>query len=103
VTCSQGGFKLETGEIVAKEIYRNLDSWQRTTFQGPPFSPVFVVEVDDNLGDTTSSKFKLKNTYFTASTSVRLGWLIDPQKHIWVYSDTRPYSTVYYAPKLFLT
>jgi len=61
VTGSQGGFKLETGEIIVpdvaftpKKFHRNLDSRQRTTFQGRPFSPVFVVEVDDNLGDTTS-------------------------------------------------
>ena len=62
VTGSQGGFKLETGEIIAPDVaftpkifYRNLDSRQRTTFQGRPFGSVFVVvEVDDNLGDTTS-------------------------------------------------
>ncbi|CAG8652527.1 16667_t:CDS:2, partial [Acaulospora morrowiae] len=66
VTCSQGGFLIEMGEVqipdvafTPKEIYRNLTDEQGTSFRGPPFSPTFVVE---------------------------LGWLIDPiNDEIWVY------------------
>ena len=97
VTCSQGGFKIETGEIVApdaaftpKDTYRNLTDQQCISFQGSPFSPTFVVEVE-NINDIGNSKgkkldSKFKDTYFASNTSVKLGWLIDPMnKKIWVY------------------
>ncbi|CAI2199020.1 2228_t:CDS:2, partial [Funneliformis geosporum] len=100
VTCSQGGFRLETGEIRApdvaftpKEIYCSLTKVQGTSFRGPAFSPTLVVEVDD-MEDTNSVKFheldsKFKDAYFALSTSVKLGWLIDPiNDQIWVYKRT---------------
>ncbi|CAI2169607.1 3434_t:CDS:2 [Funneliformis geosporum] len=100
VTCSQGGFRLKTGEIRApdvaftpKNIFRNLTHEQSSSFQGPPFSPTLVVEVDD-MEDTNSAKFhkldsKFKDSYFALGTSVKLGWLIDPiYDQIWVYKRT---------------
>ncbi|CAI2182351.1 20564_t:CDS:2 [Funneliformis geosporum] len=97
VTSSQGGFRLETGEIRApdvaftpEEIYRSLTEVQGTSFRGPAFSPTFVVEVADvKYGDSPKFKeldSKFKDTYFDARTSVELGWLIDPiNDEIWVY------------------
>ena len=35
-----------------------------------------------------STRYQIQNIYFAAITSVRLGWLIDPQKHIWVYKQS---------------
>ena len=84
-TTSQGGFNFGAGAVKApdvaftpRDVYRALDVQQRETFEGAPFSPNFVVEVD-NL--STASKLnnltsKFKDTYFPAG--VQLGWLIDP-------------------------
>lgn len=84
-TGPQVGFNFGAGTIKVPnvaftpcDIYSALDEQQRWTFQGAPFSPTFVVEVD-NLStasklDTLTSKFK--KTYFPAG--VQLGWLIDP-------------------------
>jgi len=84
-TSSQGGFNFGAGTVRApdvaftpRDVYCALDVQQRRTFQGAPFSPTFVVEVDNlsmasNLNTLT---IKFKDTYFPAG--VRLGWLIDP-------------------------
>ena len=61
-----------------KDIYCGLDAQQLDTFQGAPFYPIFVVEVDDlstaSKLNTLTSKFL--ETYFPAG--VELGWLVDP-------------------------
>ncbi|CAG8490936.1 13949_t:CDS:2 [Acaulospora morrowiae] len=96
VTSSQG-FKLESGEVVAPDVAytprdtcHGLDDSQLDSFQGEPFSPTVVVEVEDfeNIHGTKFNKvdLKFKNVYFAPKTSVQLGWLIDPKyEHIWIY------------------
>ncbi|KAL1920698.1 uncharacterized protein VTP21DRAFT_1075 [Calcarisporiella thermophila] len=100
VTSSQGGFNfavLGGREIKApdiaftpKETFRALDQQQLRTFQGQPFHPTFVVEVEDvsrpsKLAELTE---KFKGSYFPAG--VELGWLIDPDnKKIYVFKKTR--------------
>ncbi|CAG8667100.1 8854_t:CDS:2, partial [Paraglomus occultum] len=71
-------------------IYRTLSEEQRWTFQGQPFTPSFVVEVE-NVAGGRGTKFndldnKFRSAYFDYHTSVQLGWLVDPQnRDIWVY------------------
>ncbi|CAG8435063.1 9648_t:CDS:2 [Funneliformis mosseae] len=89
VIVTEGGFHLETGEIRTPKvaftpdfIRRNLTYEQLNTFHGKPFSPTFVVEVDD-VENIDSEKFKqldvkFKESYFDPLTSIQLGWLIDP-------------------------
>ena len=84
VASSQGGFNFG-GSIRApdvsfmpKETYRGLTDQQIYTFQGPPFIPSFVVEVDNLLAGNNDSNLtdKFKQTYFPAG--IELGWLVDP-------------------------
>ncbi|CAG8673187.1 7710_t:CDS:2, partial [Paraglomus occultum] len=59
-------------------------------FRGQPFTPSFVVEVE-NVAGGRGTKFdnldnKIRTVYFDCHTSVQLGWLVDPQnRDIWVY------------------
>jgi len=57
---------------------RGLTDQQIYTFQGPPFTPSFVVEVDNLLAgnNETSLTDKFEQTYFPAG--IVLGWLVDP-------------------------
>ncbi|KAL1924423.1 uncharacterized protein VTP21DRAFT_4077 [Calcarisporiella thermophila] len=99
-TCSQGGFNfavLGGKEIRAPDVaftpegtYCALDERQLDTFQGQPFHPIFVVEVEDvsrpsKLAELTE---KFKRTYFPAG--VELGWLIDSKnKKIYIFKKIR--------------
>jgi len=95
-TMSQGGFNFG-GRIQApdvsftpSDIYRGLDNNQLDTFQGDPFCPTFVVEVEDlsvtrKLNELTD---KFRTTYFPAG--VKLGWLVDPINwNIYVFKRDR--------------
>ncbi|CAB5374332.1 unnamed protein product [Rhizophagus irregularis] len=63
-----------------------------------PFTPIFLVEISDIEKDIYNSKFrevdrKFKEEFITLSTSVQLGWLIDPQnKRIHIYRKSRNHS-----------
>ncbi|CAG8627474.1 4212_t:CDS:2 [Paraglomus occultum] len=97
-TCSQGGFNLSTtgGRTIRapdvaftpSETYRNLTHQQLMTFQGQPFHPTFVVEVEDVSADSKLEelKDKFKTVYFPAG--VQLGWLVDPvNRNIYVFKE----------------
>ncbi|RGB29094.1 putative restriction endonuclease-domain-containing protein [Rhizophagus diaphanus] len=105
VTTSQGGFRISRDKIVAPDVaftprkrVKKLSKKQMKTFQGRPWSPIFVVEVDD-FDDSSyknkNSKFakidaKMKDVYFAADTHVQLGWLIDPvHENTWVYKRNK--------------
>ncbi|CAG8701076.1 5279_t:CDS:1, partial [Ambispora gerdemannii] len=109
ITSSQGGFdfNVEGRTIRApdiaftpRNIYRNLTAQQLWTFQGQPFTPVFVVEVGDTTKNSDFERLneKFKNIYFAPETSVQLGWLVDPRnQQLWSYKRTvtgvlRPYN-----------
>ncbi|KAF9347880.1 hypothetical protein BGX26_000671 [Mortierella sp. AD094] len=78
ITSSQGGFNISiTGgrqmrapdvAFTTRETYRQLSMQQLNTFQGPAFSPVFVVEVEDLTENAklTSLTSKFKEEYFPA-------------------------------------
>jgi len=100
VTASQGGFNFDTGRgqtirapdvaFTPNRICCALSEEQCWTFQGQPFTPSFVVEVE-NVAGGRGAKFdnldnKFRSVYFGYNTSVQLGWLVDPQnRDIWVY------------------
>ncbi|GBB97528.1 hypothetical protein RclHR1_00300007 [Rhizophagus clarus] len=98
VTTSKGGFdfdvsgrqKIRAPDIAftPANIYRSLDESQLWSFNGQPFTPIFVVEIA-NIDKKTVEKeidTKFKKEYFASGTSVELGWLIDPENRIiWVY------------------
>jgi Uma2 family endonuclease len=96
VTSSQGGFLLGHGTIRAPDVaftsqatYSKLTQQQRLSFKGAPFSPVFVVEVDDltNQHKLDSLTKKIKETYFPSG--VRLAWLLDATHQIFfTFSST---------------
>jgi Uma2 family endonuclease len=80
-TSSQGGFNFGEGirapdvAFTPKEVYRALDKDQLLTFHGDPFSPTFVVEVE-NVSETCKLDEltdRFKTTYFPAG--VELGWI----------------------------
>jgi len=83
-TASQGGFNF--GERIRapdvsftpSNIYRGLDNNQLDTFQGNPFCPTFVVEVEDLSVTRKLNELSdiFKTMYFPAG--VKLGWLVDP-------------------------
>jgi Uma2 family endonuclease len=89
VSSSQGGFLLGPGIIKAPDvaftplgICSTLTPNQQFTFQGAPFCPTFVVELDDltiqrKLVDLTA---KIKDSYFPSG--VQLAWLVDPVNKI---------------------
>jgi len=96
VTTSQGGFNISTTggrTIRAPDIaftprgtHDSLDAEQLRTFQGQPFHPTFVVEVEDVSAGPKLEKLtdKFKTEYFPAG--VQLGWLLDPEnKNIYVF------------------
>jgi Uma2 family endonuclease len=95
-TSSQGGFNFGEGirapdvAFTPREVYRALDKDQLLTFHGDPFSPTFVVEVE-NVSETCKLDEltdRFKTTYFPAG--VELGWLVDPvNKDIYVFRRDR--------------
>ncbi|GBC04733.1 hypothetical protein RclHR1_05830011 [Rhizophagus clarus] len=105
ITTSQGGYDFAVDHKLAirapdvafmpQHVVYQLTDEQAWTFQGPPFTPTFVVEVADIGEDTDNSKFKeadkrFKEELMTQSTVVQLGWLIDPQhKQIHIYRRGR--------------
>ncbi|EPZ33248.1 hypothetical protein ROZALSC1DRAFT_31098 [Rozella allomycis CSF55] len=104
VTSSQGGYKfaqynLEVNDghghirtiirapdiaFVPRNVARNLDANQLFTFKGEPFTPTFVIEVEDISTTSRYEKIKKKicEEYFSVNSSIRLAWLIDPQNKI---------------------
>ncbi|KAL1922243.1 uncharacterized protein VTP21DRAFT_9782 [Calcarisporiella thermophila] len=99
ITASQGGFNLTTAggrtirapdiAFIPKETYRALTQEQLLSFQGQPFSPTFVVEVEDLTLESKLSVLtkKFKDEYFPAG--IELGWLIDPvNKSIYTFKRT---------------
>ncbi|RIA99024.1 hypothetical protein C1645_811994 [Glomus cerebriforme] len=99
VTTSQGGFNFSPSNrrknilapdvaFTSEETYLKLDEKQLWSFDGQRFTPEFVVEVAIITNDAILNEFdnRMKNDYFGAGTSVKLGWLIDPTNSIiWVY------------------
>jgi hypothetical protein len=73
---------------------------QRWSFQGAPFTPIFVIEVHDIGTDVDNAIFqevdkRFKEELITISTSVRLGWLIGLQnERIHIYRRGRNRSRV---------
>jgi Uma2 family endonuclease len=110
VTTSQGGYNFTVDHspairapdvsFVPQNTFLKLTDEQRWSFQGAPFTPIFVVEVHDIGTDVDNSKFqevdrRFKDELITISTSVQLGWLIDPQnKQIHIYRRNRNHSGV---------
>lgn len=99
VTTSQGGFNfcisgqrtIRAPDIsfISKNIYRSLDCQQQWTFKGQPFTPIFVVEVAivrEGYQEFNDLDQKFREIYFATSSSVDLGWLVDPMnKQIYIY------------------
>ncbi|RGB39867.1 hypothetical protein C1646_753997 [Rhizophagus diaphanus] len=102
VTTSKGGFdfnvtnlqKIRAPDVafIPKDTFLSLDEKQLWSFEGQPFTPIFIVEVS-NLKNSEVEKEvdnKIKKDYFARGTSVKLGWLIDPINHIiWVYKRNK--------------
>jgi hypothetical protein len=90
---SQGGFKFGEGirapdvSFTPREIYRGLDENQLGTFQGHPFSPTFVVEVENLLVTRKLNELtdRFQTTYLPAG--VKLGWLVN--KNVYVFKRDR--------------
>jgi Uma2 family endonuclease len=108
VTTSQGGYNFSVEHtqtirapdvaFVPQNTNHRLTYQQCWTFQGAPFTPTFLVEVNDIGDNINNSKFKeaedrFKEEFLTRSTSVLLGWLIDPQhRRIYIYRKDRNHS-----------
>ena len=80
-----GGYKFGQDSIRAPNIaftpmetYENLTDQQRKTFQGPSFTPSFVIEVDDLSKQDTLETLTEKMREAYISKGVQLGWSIDP-------------------------
>jgi Uma2 family endonuclease len=93
VTSSQGAFiighsrdvRIPDVAYTPRDIDRNLTHAQQWTYQGDPFCPSFVVEVDTLTGPGSQLRHldhKMRNEYFTHG--VQLGWLIDPEHQIMI-------------------
>ncbi|CAB4395772.1 unnamed protein product [Rhizophagus irregularis] len=88
VTSSQGGFNFNVGgqrtirapdvSFTPKQTDRNLNGLQNWTFQGQPFTPIFVVEVDFIETEAQFQVFddRFRNEIFAQGTSVELGFLV---------------------------
>lgn len=90
VTGSQGAFVLDRHlerltvrmpdvAYTPRHDTRDLDPQQQWTYNGKPFVPTFVVEVDKLYGRGSRRAAldrKMRNEYF--QHGVQLGWLIDP-------------------------
>ncbi|RIA92277.1 hypothetical protein C1645_765391 [Glomus cerebriforme] len=93
VTSSQGGFDFNVkGQrtirapdvaFTSKQTDRNLSAIQGWTFQGQPFTPMFVVEVDCIKSESDFQAFddRFRNELFAPGTSVKLGFLISIGKN----------------------
>ncbi|PKY46622.1 hypothetical protein RhiirA4_444419 [Rhizophagus irregularis] len=88
VTFSQGGFNFNVGgqrtilapdvSFTPKQTDRNLNSLQNWTFQGQPFTPIFIVEVDFIETEAQFQVFddRFRNKIFAQGTAVELGFLV---------------------------
>ncbi|CAB4389306.1 unnamed protein product [Rhizophagus irregularis] len=88
VTFSQGGFNFNVGgqrtilapdvSFTPKQTDRNLNSLQNWTFQGQPFTPIFIVEVDFIETESQFQVFddRFRNKIFAQGTAVELGFLV---------------------------
>jgi Uma2 family endonuclease len=88
VTLSQGGFDFNVGGMrtirapdvafTPRQTTCDLNTLQNWTFQGQPFTPIFVVEVDFITSDSELKVFdnRFRNEFFAPGTSVELGFLI---------------------------
>ncbi|GBC09868.1 hypothetical protein RclHR1_09180002 [Rhizophagus clarus] len=88
VTSSQGGFNFNVEGVrtirapdiafTPKQTTRHLTKLQNWTFQGQPFTPIFVILVDFIKSDSEFQEFdnRFRNEYFAPGTSVELGFLI---------------------------
>ena len=92
-TSSQGAFiighsrdvRMPDVAYTPRDTDRNLSHAQQWTYQGKPFCPSFVVEVDTLTGSGSQLRhldYKMRNEYFTHG--VELGWLIDPEHRIMI-------------------
>ncbi|KAK1946510.1 hypothetical protein P3T76_002063 [Phytophthora citrophthora] len=91
VTTAQGAFVLEQRArkptvrmpdvaYTPRDEDRNLAREQVWTYRGDPFTPSFVVEIDNLSGEGSQRSAlnrKMRNEYF--QHGVQLGWLIDPR------------------------
>ncbi|CAG8512712.1 12123_t:CDS:2 [Funneliformis caledonium] len=87
VTSSQGGFNFDVRRqrtirvpdisFTPKQTDRSLNTLQNWTFQGQPFTPIFVIEVSFIESNSTLQVFddRFRNELFALGTSVELGFL----------------------------
>ncbi|GBC33867.2 uncharacterized protein OCT59_019207 [Rhizophagus irregularis] len=87
ITSSQGGFDFNVGgartlrapdvTFAPRQTTRSLNALQNWTFQGQPFTPIFVVEVDFIQSESEFQAFddRFRNEFFAPGTSVELGFL----------------------------
>ncbi|CAG8769673.1 16454_t:CDS:2 [Cetraspora pellucida] len=99
ITTSQGGFDFDiSGQrtirapdvaFIPKNIYRSLDHQQQWSFKGQSFTPTFIVKVAvvrEGYQEFNDLDQKFREIYFATSSSVDLGWLVDPKnKQIYIY------------------
>ncbi|EXX76074.1 hypothetical protein GLOIN_2v1798071 [Rhizophagus irregularis DAOM 181602=DAOM 197198] len=98
VTTSNGGYdfrdtnlqKIQAPDVAftPEDTYLSLDEKQLWSFEGQPFTPIFIVKVANIKNSEVEKEVnnKIKKDYFAHGTSVKLGWLIDPiDRNIWVY------------------
>ncbi|EXX71700.1 hypothetical protein RirG_076110 [Rhizophagus irregularis DAOM 197198w] len=88
ITSSQGGFDFNVGgartlrapdvTFAPRQTTRSLNALQNWTFQGQPFTPIFVVEVDFIQSESEFQAFddRFRNEFFAPGTSVELGFLV---------------------------
>ncbi|CAB5369822.1 unnamed protein product [Rhizophagus irregularis] len=89
ITSSQGGFDFNVGgartirapadvAFTPRQTTRSLNALQNWTFQGQPFTPIFVVEVDFIQSESEFQVFndRFSNEFFAPGTSVELGFLV---------------------------
>jgi Uma2 family endonuclease len=92
-TSSQGAFVIGPERKVVmpdvaytlRESHRSFSYAQQWTYQGEPFAPMFVVEVDTLVGNHSQLSHlhhKMMNVYFPHG--VELGWIIDPEHRIMI-------------------
>ncbi|PKC03504.1 hypothetical protein RhiirA5_451186 [Rhizophagus irregularis] len=84
ITSSQGGFDFNVGgartlrapdvTFTPRQTTRSLNALQNWTFQGQPFTPIFVVEVDFIQSESEFQAFddRFRNEFFAPGTSVEL-------------------------------
>ncbi|CAB5396151.1 unnamed protein product [Rhizophagus irregularis] len=86
VTTSNGGYdfrdtnlqKIQAPDVAftPEDTYLSLDEKQLWSFEGQPFTPIFIVKVANIKNSEVEKEVnnKIKKDYFAHGTSVKLGW-----------------------------